>query len=65
MLFMQRKFQKPKEVYLKRIYKNQINFDLSKVHDQNVIKVFVKKKFTYDFIISFFNTYSININNLD
>jgi len=43
MLFMQRKFQKPKEVYLKRIYKNQINFDLSKVHDQNVIKVFVKK----------------------
>jgi hypothetical protein len=42
MLFMQRKFQKPKEVHFKRIYKNKINFDVSKVHNQNVIKF--KKK---------------------
>jgi hypothetical protein len=54
-----------KENISKRLLKTSSNFNSSKVHNYHLVKVSQKKDFTVNFIISFFNPFSIFLNNLD
>jgi hypothetical protein len=53
-----------KKFISKGLLKIRFNFDPSKVHNYHLVKV-SQNKFTFNFIISFFNLFLVPINNLN
>jgi hypothetical protein len=54
-----------KKFISKGLLKIRSNFYLSKVHNYHLVEVLKKNDFTFNFIILFFNPFSIFINNLE